>query len=341
MAGSRLHITHAQNDARYVEQGKLLFLKEDPDAGAELERMNHKKNGRPYQYPESAIVAIATIRYMCGLSYRACEGLAIAALGEDGAPDHTSLYRRLKQVKVSVRNGITTASGGNTVMRVIPDGTGMEPSTRSEWVRHKHKVRRGFIRFTMLVNQDTQEILAYTVTDERVGEAKQFKGLMEEGLRNCGVDTDARREEVKNGVVPDQKIEVRSDGGNDTRENFSECSDLGVTPFIRVNVTSNARANGVDKSRATAVLDQLAGGASPRELARLSKKEREANRAEWKKRVNYTIRWMVEIVISSFKRRMGSAVQAVKMDNIAIELGHKVMLYNRLLAVAREAIANA
>ena len=33
MAGSRLHISHAQNDARYVEQGKRLFLKKDPGAG--------------------------------------------------------------------------------------------------------------------------------------------------------------------------------------------------------------------------------------------------------------------------------------------------------------------
>lgn len=38
---------------------------------------------------------------------------------------------------------------------------------------------------------------------------------------------------------------------------------------------------------------------------------------------------------------MGSSVRAVKMDNIVTEIGHKVMLYNRMLAVAREAIANA
>ena len=69
---------------------------------------------------------------MCRLSYRACEGLAVAALGQGRAPDHTSVYRRLKQVGVSVRDGITTAVGGRTVMRVIPDGTGLEPSTRSD-----------------------------------------------------------------------------------------------------------------------------------------------------------------------------------------------------------------
>ena len=206
MAGSRLRITHAQNDARYVEQGKHLFLKKDPDADEELKRMNYKKNGRPFKYPESTIVMIATMRYMCGLPYRVCEGLAVASLGMEDAPDHSSIHKRLKKAGVSIKDGITTAVGGDTVLRVIPDGTGMAPSTRGDWIRHKHQTKRGFIRVAILVDQDTQEILAYTVTDEREGESKQFKRLMEDGLRNAGVDTEARREQVKRGEVPEQKI---------------------------------------------------------------------------------------------------------------------------------------
>lgn len=334
-------MTHAQNDARYVEQGKCLVLKKSPDAGAELERMNGGKNGRPFAYPESLVMSISAIRYLCGLSFRAAEGMAAAALGTECAPDHTTLYKRIKKVKVSVADGIATAASGGAVLRVIPDGTGMAPSTRGDWIRHKHKTQRGFVRVTLLVNQDTQEIMAYTVTDEREGEAKQFKGLVEQGLQNAGVDTGARREAVKRGESPQPEIEVRSDGGNDTRENFAECKKLGIRPIIRVNVASNARSDGVDRSRAAAVLDQLVGGAGPRELAGMTKAEREANRAEWKKRVNYGVRWMVEIVISSFKRRFGSSVRSVSMENIAAEIGHKVMIYNRMLAVAREAVANA
>ena len=341
MAGSRLRTSHAQNDARYVGQGKRLFLKKDPGAGEELRKANHKKNGRPFRYPESTIMMAAMIRYLCKLSLRAAEGLAVAALGAGDAPDHTTLHRRIKKVKVSLSDGIATAASGGSVLRVIPDGTGMEPATRSEWLRHKHKTRRGFIRFTLLVNQDTQEILAYTVTDEREGEARQFKGLLDQGLKNAGVDTDGRRGAVKRGGPPLPRIGVGSDGGSGTRENFSECKRLGVEPLIRVNVTSNARAGGAGRSRPAAVLDQLAGGAGPRELAGMARGEREENRARWKKRVNYGARWIVEIVISSFKRRFGSAVQPVSMENTAVEMGHKVMIHNRMLAVAREAIANA
>ena len=58
---SRLKITHAQNDARYVEMGKLLHLTKDPSSDGELEGMNMNKNGRPYSYPDTVIMSIAGI----------------------------------------------------------------------------------------------------------------------------------------------------------------------------------------------------------------------------------------------------------------------------------------
>ena len=63
---SRLRITHAQNDARYVEVGKLLHLTKAPGSDEELEGMNMKKNGRPYSYPDTVIMAIAGIRAIHG-----------------------------------------------------------------------------------------------------------------------------------------------------------------------------------------------------------------------------------------------------------------------------------
>ena len=35
---SRLHMTHAQNDARYIEQGKTLFLSPNPNSARDLAR---------------------------------------------------------------------------------------------------------------------------------------------------------------------------------------------------------------------------------------------------------------------------------------------------------------
>ena len=97
---SRLKITHAQNDARYVEMGKLLHLTKDPSSDRELEGMNVNKNGRPYSYPDTVIMSIAGIRAIHGpLPYRMCQGMAESALGEEDAPDHVTLWRRIKAMR--------------------------------------------------------------------------------------------------------------------------------------------------------------------------------------------------------------------------------------------------
>ena len=84
---SRLKITHAQNDARYVEMGKLLHLTKDPSSDGELEGMNVNKNGRPYSYPDTVIMSIAGIRAIHGpLPYRNVPGNGRIGLGRGGCP---------------------------------------------------------------------------------------------------------------------------------------------------------------------------------------------------------------------------------------------------------------
>ena len=185
---SRPHITHAQNDARYVEQGMLLFLAPDPDSAKDLARMNKKKNGRPFEYSELTIMAIAGVRYNLQLAYRSCEGLAISALGKKDAPDYTTLCRRINKMNVTSAEGCVEVRSKGSLMRLIPDGTGLTPSTRSDWIRHKHKVKRGWIRLSVMIEHDTQKIVAFKVTDERTGDSPQFEGLLEDSLECLGID---------------------------------------------------------------------------------------------------------------------------------------------------------
>ena len=103
---SRLHMTYAQNDARYIEQGKTLFLSPDPDSARDLAKMNKGKNGRPFIYDEETMMGIAGIVYQLGLACRGCEGLAIMALGEENAPDHTTIWRRINKMNVMSPQGV-------------------------------------------------------------------------------------------------------------------------------------------------------------------------------------------------------------------------------------------
>ena len=390
---SRLKITHAQNDARYVEMGKLLHLTKDPSSDRELEGMNMNKNGRPYSYPDTVIMSIAGIRAIHGpLPYRMCQGMAESALGEEDAPDHVTLWRRINAMEIRQEGNITTVRNGNDVLCLIPDATGLAPATRSDWIHHKHRKARGFIKLSVMINQETREILAFRVTDERKGDSSQFNGLVDDSLDALGLNPEdlragvlerksakaqgadaaaaGRRAEGSHGSAAEGTrakgiegsaerygmlpfcpashtggqcvVELRADAGYDTRQIFEYCKNLGIVSLIRIRKNANSRAGGVGRTRGLAAQDQLCGDdPSPKKLAALDECERVQNQKDWKKRINYGRRWLVEIVFSSLKRMFGSSVNAVKMENIVQEIAIRINTYDRLLAVAREAIAKA
>ena len=68
------------------------------------------------------------------------------------------------------------------------------------------------------------------------------------------------------------------------------------------------------------------------------KNERLANQKEWKKRVRYGLRWLVEIVISAFKRMFGESVRALTPATTQVEIATKVAAYNHSLDIGDEAV---
>ena len=135
-------------------------------------------------------------------------------------------------------------------------------------------------------------------------------------------------------------IELRGDVAYNTREIFSLLARLEITPIIKVRINANARAGGVDRARALAVLEQLGGkgGCTNRELNRMRKDERLANQKDWKKRARAGLRWIVEIVISAFKRTFGEFVRTLTPLTTYIEIATKVAAYNHSLDIGDGAV---
>ena len=350
------NLTYGQIDAKYVGRSTYLFnqllsLAEYFHDRAELAAMNHKKNGHPYAYTHSLMMAIATIRHVLNMDLRSCEGMARAVMARAGkdeqkAPSYSQISRRLNELDVSIRDGVTKISSEDFVVNLSPDGTGLTPSARGEYVRVVHKLRRGFLRLVIMIRLDTLEIVSFSIADDSVGETSMFTDLLENALASLGIDIGERRramEDVGNpDDVPPIPIVIRADGAYDTREVFSQCKKLGIVPIIRVRTNANCSAGGADMPRSRAVLEQLGGdNATPAKLAAMSAGEREANRKRWKDRVLYGSRWLVEIVISAFKRRYGNTVRCKNMENIVREIAQKVCIYNSMLHVGREAAMRA
>ena len=340
--------TSRQIDAKYVGRARSVFgmiggLIDIYDDEAELAAMNRGKRGSPYRYTHSLIAAISRIRARLSLDFRSCEGM----LPEGRGPAYTTIFRRVNAQDESIREGLSDVACGDVAICLVPDGTGVTPAARSEYVRVVHRLRRGFLRLTIMISRETLEIVAFELTKETVGEPTVFESLLENALRNMGMDPEERRRMVRSqknrGRKAYRTLTLTADGGYDSREIFSACKKLGITPNIRVRKNANCKAGGADRARTEAVLDQLGGGAgaTPAGLAALNESEREANRRKWKMRVRYGTRWLVEIVISAFKRTYGDAVMAKKMENMRQEIRLKICTYNMMLRIGREAATRA
>lgn len=328
-------LTYRQIDARYVARGEAMPIKDDPAWGPELEDMNRGKRGRPFTYADGLINSIGIFRLMITTPYRQCEGAAGTMLGKENVPHFTTLCRRLNRMKLVPGKDPSTASvvdGSREIIRLAIDGSGIVPSTRGDWIRHVWKVKRGFIRLSILVDVDTKMILAFSITDESVGESPRLPTLLDEALKKMGITGRTGTTQVT--------VTLMGDKGYDSRENFSHCRKRGVAALIPVKVNANCRAGGVDRARSDAVLEQLGGGggaATPGRVAALPEGERRANQKDWKRRTHQGDRWAVEGVFSSFKRTLGEAVRAVKWPYILLEVANKVAIYNWMQHISAEA----
>ncbi len=69
---------------------------------------------------------------------------------------------------------------------------------RSEYVCVIHKLKRGFLRLVIIINLDTQEIISYSLTDDKTGEyAVAEQTVVENTLKNLGINPDERHIQVK------------------------------------------------------------------------------------------------------------------------------------------------
>ena len=145
------------------------------------------------------------------------------------------------------------------------------------------QVKARFIRLSVMIDQDTREILAFRISDEKTGDMPQLKGLIDDTLENLGIDPEdlkAKKHDAsmrslppRDGQVPASDsgkkptaappdVEMMADGGYDSREAFSYCDSRGITPYIWIRTNAGCMARGVDRARPRHVLDQL-GGALP------------------------------------------------------------------------------
>jgi hypothetical protein len=281
------------NEALVKRGWILLDLDFVADWSLELKTMNERKEGARYRYPESFIKLLAMVHAYV-LPYRQLEGFTRAlSMHVDGlkAPDYTTIWWRVAKMNVDLASQVMV--DGDVTIAV--DSSGIKVSNRGEWMRHKWKAKRGFIKAHIAVNTETKQIIAMEITKENVSDGRMLEPLVKDSTQKTRVKR------------------LLGDGAYDSRKNFSFLADSGIEPIIKVRRNSSFKARGC-MPRKKAVVEQLGN-------------------PEWKKTKGYGYRWMAESAFSAIKRIFGEHITSIKWENIVKELLLKASIYNLFMAM--------
>ena len=188
----------------------------------------------------------------------------------------------------------TSLQHADNFVIAIDSTTGVKVTNRGEWIRHKWKVKRGYLKIHIAVDIKRKRILSLDVTSEQVHDGKVLPVLIE--------DITIKQNKIVNTVI--------ADGSYDNNNNFQFLSFNGIKPAIKVRKNSRCRKK------------------TNHYLRNKTVKMQKNNLQQWKVSVDYGQRWIVETVFSCIKRMFGEYVTAIKFKNMIKEIMLKASLYN-------------
>lgn len=261
----------------------------------ELIQMNKYKVGRPYEYPDSLFVWLSPMHNF--LDSRKLEG-AMKKLAyyipRLRACDHSTIIDRLNKLELTVE------FDRNKSYRVAVDSTGNKLSNRGEYIRHKWRVQRGWIKVSLVVDRFTKELLDVQVS-----------------LEECA-DYELAKRHLAN--LQDVNIEdLAGDGAYYVEEFYKLLESNNIRPVIKM--PKNASNNGLDPMhKAVREMEQLGGY------------------EHWRDKFKYGHRWNIEGYNSSTKRIFGECVRSQKEENCLKEAGRKFIDYERMKKYAQKRV---
>lgn len=286
---------------------------------SDLEAMNGGKVGHPFVFTDSMIVWAMTIRIALGTSYRMAEGILNSFLDDKGYRNisHSQFMARCKEVmapKPSGRRDLDErilAFGACSVrpleeaVTVAIDSTGLSLNKCGGWLAYKwnKKAYTGWIKLHVAVNVGTNEILAYVITDERMGDVSCL-GLLMEQVMDKG----------------HRVGKLLADAAYDSRVVWNEYDSRGIRVVININSSQIGKSAPKSPSRIRAY------GCWSR--ANEMKRILEVGKDQWKIETGYGMRWEVECTFSDLKRLFGEVLRArTRLTDVAETL-QKVRVLN-------------
>lgn len=286
-----------QYNEHLVVQGEFLLDIEWIKNGweKELTKMNNRKRGAPYRFPNSLIELQAVWHQW--LDYREIEGITRQVVRLAQLPqfnDYSTINRRVNALNIEFE---LPKSG---FISLATDGSGFKQNNAGEYREDKYgkKKRKKYIKVVITANPYTKELLACTANIEGQGPSEP----------ECAQQHIQRM--VEKGI---EVVKFWGDGSFDVIElfNFLERNNTEAAIKIRSNASNKAHGS---MRRA-------------REVAEYQSQ----NYADWAREKEYGKRWLgTEVIFSAVKRKFGEKIRARRVENMLLEAKRKFWAYQKI-----------
>jgi hypothetical protein len=281
------------NDA-LVNRGSLTLWVDQADPRA-WRYQGPAQRGAQFDYSDTAIQCLLTLRAVYHLTLRATEGFARPLFElmrlDPPVPDYTTLRRRAGPLPID------PPGHAEGPPHPILDGTGLKAYGEGEWKAGQpgYSKRRTWPKLHLAIDPETHEIQAAMVTEPGVTDAEAVPAL---------------RERVENPIGG-----VGADGALDRREVYQELERRGAVAVI--------------PPRRDAVIQRHGNTAGPR-LARDEnlRRIRRIGRAAWKEESGYHRRSLGETARFRMKTIFGGGIASRRPEQQAKEVGIRCRALN-------------
>jgi len=263
-----------------------------------------QSQGSPKIYGDVAITTALTIRSLYSLTLRSTKGFIRSLIKlmaiEVPVMDYSTICRRQRKLKVScIRH-----KKSNTPIHVVVDSTGLKVFGEGEWKvrRHGYSKHRMWRKLHLAINPDTGEILSHTLTTNSVSDGEEVPALLNS--------------------IDDTIASLTGDGAYDIWNVYNDLQNRKILPIIvpKINARIKKHGNSADQP--------LCRDEAIRSI-------RIMGRQNWKQKVGYHRRSLVETVMFRYKTQFGDKPLAHSLVNQKVEAGINCLILNRFTNFGR------
>jgi hypothetical protein len=270
-------INWAKYNEALVNRGNLTFWISEEVIQEWKHKNDEGRQGRPFQYSDLAIETLLTVRELYQLPYRTTEGFGkwifqLMQL-ELSIPDYTSLCKRAAALNLSF--DLKKKKGK---IDVIVDSTGLKVYGEGEWKMRTHgkSQRRTWRKLHLMIDAETQEIVAECLTTNSVHDTVPVEEMLDEQKTPIG--------------------KFYGDGIFDTWSLYATLDQQGIVPIVPPQHNAKIKQHGNSK------LPKLPRDEAIRGCRKLGRKG-------WKIKVGYHRRSLVETAMFRMKTLFGGRLK--------------------------------